>query len=230
MSKKFVPEPTVMPVDRSNWAKQLGLNNFINAFYQFNDLQLFNDCRKVLIVGLGQGLERIVLKWRGYEITTLDIDETFQPDYVGSVHDLHMFKDGQFDAVIASHVLEHLAVPYLDSALGEIARVGRNAIIYLPVHGKHLQWRFMTGSRIIDLSLIIDLFNYFKKTNGLKPCYMENQHFWEIGIRGFRVKDMVKRFSNFFDIIRVYRNRDWLPSQNFVLVSKFNHRNRCDGT
>ncbi|MGP8320276.1 MAG: methyltransferase domain-containing protein [Methanosarcinaceae archaeon] len=132
MSKKFVPKPTVMPVDRSDWAKQLGLSNFINAFYQFNDLQLFNDCRKVLVIGLGQGLERIVLKWRGYEVTTLDIDETFQPDYVGSVHDLQMFKDGQFDAVIASHILEHLAVPYLDFALGEIARVGRNAIIYLP--------------------------------------------------------------------------------------------------
>ena len=226
MNRNPVFEPTVMPVDRAKWVKQLGLFNFINTFYQLNDLQLFDDCRKVLIAGPGQGLETVVLKWRGYEVTTFDIDETFQPDHVGSIHDLHIFENGQFDAVIASHILEHLSIAYLDKAIYEIARVGRNAIIYLPVHGKHLQWRFMTGARVIDISFIIDIFNYFKKTDGLEPRYMENQHFWEIGMRGFRVKDLTKRFSNFFEILRVYRNKDWLPSQNFVLMSKLNHKNK----
>jgi len=215
-----IPIPSVMPVDRKAWFKQLNLSNFVNTYYQYRDLQLCKDCKKVLIVGPGQGLDTLVLKWRGYDVTTLDIDDTFKPDYVGSVHALNMFMTGQFDAVIASHVLEHLAEPYLDIALQEIARVGQYAIIYLPVHGLHIQFRFKSNFKEIDLPVVFNIFNYFEKPSGIEPCYMENQHFWEIGMRGYRVKDIIKRMSRFFDVISVYRNKDWLISQNFVLKSK----------
>ena len=220
MKQNKVPPPAEMPVDRKAWLGQLNLSNFINTYYQYRDLQHCERCQKVLVVGPGQGLDSLVLKWRGYEITTLDIDEFFNPDYIGSVHDLSMFEDEQFDAVIASHVLEHLAEPYLDSALGEIARVGRYALIYLPVHGRHIQIRFLPGFKDIDLSIILDIFDYFKKPDGITPSYMSGQHFWEIGMRGFRVKDMKRRMSQFFSIISAYRNRDWLPSYNFILKSK----------
>lgn len=222
MKSTRIPKPTLMPVDREAWAKQLHLSNFVNTYYQYRDLQLCQECKSILIVGPGQGLDTEVLKWRGYEITTLDIDETFRPNYVGSVHEMNMFADGQFDVIIASHVLEHLAEPYLDASLSEISRVGRYAIIYLPVHGRHVQLRFIPGFKDLDISLIVDIFNYFKKPDGITPRYMANQHFWEIGMRGFRVKDMRKRMSQFFDIICVYRNRDWVPSYNFVLRSKVN--------
>jgi SAM-dependent methyltransferase len=214
------PEPTVMPVDREEWFAQLGLSNFVNTYYQFRDLQGFGDCKKVLIIGPGQGLDAAVLAWRKYEVTTVDIDETFRPDAVGSAHDLSMFRDKQFDSVIASHVLEHMAEPFLDRALHEIARVGRYALVYLPVHGVHVQCRFSTNYRAMDFSLIVDLFNYFKKTDGLTSRYMSNQHFWEVGIRGYRTKDLVRRMEPMFEIMSVYRNRDWIPSQNFVLRSK----------
>jgi hypothetical protein len=215
-----IPKPAVMPIDRDAWAKQLHLSNFINAYYQYRDVQSLDLCRKLLIVGPGQGLDAAVFKWRGYEVTTLDIDDAFRPDIVGSVHDMNMFSDKQFDAVIASHVLEHFAEPYLDRALQEIARVGRHAIIYLPVHGRHVQFRVKPGFKDLDLSLIINIFNFFEKPDGIAPRYMENQHFWEIGMRGYRVRDMIRRMSLFFEVMNVYRNKDWLPSQNFVLRSR----------
>lgn len=215
-----VPAPAVMPIDRKVWAGELNLSNFINTYHQLRDLRLCVDVRKVLIIGPGQGLDTCVLKWQGYEVVTLDIDDTFKPDVMGSVHDMSMFGDGQFDAVIASHVLEHLAEPYLDTALKEIARVGYNALIYLPVHGRHMQMRFIPGFKGIDLSLVFDIFNYFKKPDGVTPRYMADQHFWEVGMRGYTVKALEKRMSRFFEIISVYRNRDWLPSQNFVLRAK----------
>jgi hypothetical protein len=49
---------------------------------------------------------------------------------------------------------------------------------------------------------------------------MDRQHFWEVGMRGFRVRDLCRRFSAHFEIIKHYRNRDWLPSYNFVLKSR----------
>ena len=206
-----------MSLDRGIWAKQLNLCNFVNAYCQYRDLQRFKNCKRVLIVGPGQGLDKEILKWRGYDVTTFDIDETFQPDHIGSVHEMPMFLNRQFDVVIASHVLEHLAEPYLDVALKEMARVGENALIYLPVHGRHIQLRLIPGFGGFDLSFIFDLFNYFEKPDGVTKRYMSGEHYWEIGMRGYRVADVARRMSAHFEVIDSYRNKDWLPSHNFVL-------------
>jgi hypothetical protein len=213
------PEPAPMPVDREKWFRELNLSNFVNAYYQYRDLQSIGNCNNVLIVGPGQGLETQVLRWRGYRVTTFDIDDTFLPDYVGSVHDLSRFSNKEFDAVIASHVLEHLPVPYLDQSLRELARVARFALVYLPIHGRHFHARVMPGVKGIDLSLFLDCFNPLIKPDGVTPRYMAKQHFWEIGMRGYRIKDVVRRMSQFFRVISVYRNKDWNGSQNFILES-----------
>ncbi len=217
---RSVPPPTVMPVDRVRWAGELPLSTFVNAHYQYRDLQTLGSCRRVLVVGPGQGLVPALLRWRGYAVTTLDIDPVLDPDQVGSVHNMAMFADGQFDVVIASHVLEHFAVPYLDPALAEIARVGRHALIYLPVHGRHTALRFMPGFKNLDFSLVMDLYNYFSRPDGVSARYMEGHHFWEVGMRGFRVRDLLNRLQRNFKVLAHYRNRDWLPSYNFVLRSQ----------
>ncbi|HYC48812.1 MAG TPA: class I SAM-dependent methyltransferase [Burkholderiales bacterium] len=217
-----LPMPAPMPVDREQWFRQLSLSNFVNSYYQFRDLQLVPQCRRVLIIGPGQGLDTAVLRWRGYDVRTFDIDETFNPDFVGSVDDLGRFGFQAFDAVIASHVLEHLPLPYLDRALSEIARVGRYALVYLPVHGRHACVRLIPGLRGIDVSLILDFFNYLHRPDGLSPRYMAGQHYWEVGMRGFRVKDLRRRMEKHFQLISDYRNKDWLPSYNFVMRSRAN--------
>ena len=219
---KDIPSPSVMPVDRETWAGELHLSNFVNTYYQYRDLRLCGDMKKLLIIGPGQGLDTQVLKWREYEVTTFDIDKTFNPDVVGSVHDLSMFDDGCFDVVIASHVLEHLAVPYLDCCLSELARVGKYCLIYLPVSGRHFQFRLKMNLKGIDLSCVFDLFNYFHRPDGVTPRYCQGQHYWEIGMMGFRVKDLVRRFKKEFEVIQHYRNRDWNQSYNFILESNRN--------
>lgn len=215
-----IPAPSIMPIDRNEWAGQLHLSNFVNTYCQYRDLQLCGDVKKVLIIGPGQGLDTQVLKWRKYEVTTLDIDETFNPDVIGSVHDLTMFDDGSFDVVIASHVLEHLAVPYLDCCLLELARVGGYCLVYLPVAGRHFQLRLKMDLKGIDLSFILDLYKYFHRPDGITPRYCSGQHYWEVGMRGFWVTDLVRRFEKHFEVVTHYRNRDWNPSYNFVLRSK----------
>lgn len=215
-----VPAPTVMPVDRSEWSRQLNLSNFVNTYYQYRDLQSCGSGRKVLIIGSGQGLDTVVLRWRGYDVTRFDIDETFQPEVVGSVHDMSVFPSNAFDVVIASHVLEHLAEAYLDAALREIARVGRYALIYLPVAGRHGLLKFVAGVRNLEGSVIWDIFNYLHKPDGKTAALCARQHFWEVGYRGFRRRDVRARLQQHFEIITDYRNYDWLPSYNFVLRSR----------
>lgn len=209
-----------MPLDRVAWKAQLHLSNFTNSYYQYRDVRRCGDARKLLIVGPGQGLDTMVFRWRGYEVTTLDIDDTFSPDVIASVHQLDMFDAAAFDVVIASHVLEHLPVAYLDRAISELARVGRFALVYLPVAGRHAQLRLIPGFRYLDVSLIVDLFNYFSRPDGVRSTYGQGQHFWEIGRPGFTPRAVRRRLSVAFDVIDAYRNRDWTPSYNFVLRSR----------
>ena len=207
-----------MPVDREKWFRELNLSNFVNSYYQYRDLQSLANCNNVLIVGPGQGLDTQVLRWRGYRVTTFDIDDAFLPDHIGSVHDLGRFSNKEFDAVIASHVLEHLPEPYLDQSLRELARVSRFALVYLPIHGRHFHLRVARIQRNRPFAFL-DFFNPLIKPDGVTPRYMANQHFWEVGMRGYRIRDLVRRMSRFFRVISVYRNKDWNGSQNIVLES-----------
>lgn len=216
-----IPVPGVMSIDREKWKKELHLSNFINTAYVFNDILTYAcNVHSILLIGPGQGLDKVVLNWRGYKITTFDIDKVFEPDYLGSVHDLSVFHDKQFDAVVVSHVLEHIAADYLDKALSEIARVATYALIYLPVAGRHFQLRLKLDIKAIDISGILDAFNWFHKPEGRIAHYASGQHFWEVGMRGFTKRDISKLISKQFEIINTYRNKDWNPSINFVLKAK----------
>jgi len=212
----------IMPVDRDEWFKKIGLSNFANAYYQFRDISTYcENTNKVLEVGPGQGLTSQLLRWKGYEVTTLDVDDTFHPDVVGSVHDLSRFTDGAFDVAIVSHVLEHIPISMLAQSLAELSRVAKYALIYLPVAGnRHSQVRVIPGFRGLDISFIFDIFNYFRKPTGEEAIFCQGQHYWEIGYRGFRVGDTLRRFEPFYDVLNHYRNKDWNPSYNFVLKSK----------
>ena len=174
-----------MPLDREEWAKQLNLSNFVNSYYQYRDLQLCAGNR-VLVVGPGQGLDVEIFRWRKYQVTTFDIDETFKPDFLGSVHEMKMFANAQFDVVIASHVLEHLPVSYLEAAIAELARVAHYAIIYLPVAGRHGQLRFNLGAQNIAVSFCWDIFNYFKKLRKrLNRCCRKTTNYQSIFLSYF---------------------------------------------
>lgn len=208
-----------MPVDREVWARQLGLCNFINSYYQLRDLMSLPNVKRVLVIGPGQGLDPVIQRWRGFDVTTFDIDSTFSPDVLGSVHDMPMFADGEFDVAIASHVLEHLPLDHLDTALAEIARVARHALIYLPVNGLSLQLRLSSNFRDMDWSRIVDVRKWWRRPDPAVPRYMSGQHYWEIGLHGCSRKEIQARIARQFDVRQAYRNQDWRPSMNFVLTS-----------
>ena len=87
------------------------------------------------------------------------------------------------------------------------------------VAGRHFQLRLKMDLKGIDLSLIFDLFNYLHRPDGLSARYCQGQHYWEQGMRGFTARALRSRFSSNFHVLRGDRNRDWLPSYNWILRS-----------
>jgi len=209
-----------MPVDREAWRKELHLSTFVNTAYQYRDVQSLNTGNRLLIIGPGQGLEAAVFRWRKYEVTTLDIDTVFEPDVVSSCHDMKMFDDRHFDVAIVSHVLEHLPIELLKAALAEIARVARHALVYLPIAGRHCTVRAIPGVLGIDVGLTVDVAPFWQKPDPRNPRYCGGQHYWEIGLRGFRWRDVKRMLSEQFVVLQDYRNKDWPVSGNFVLKSR----------
>src|SRR5512138_2886992 len=214
-----VPAPRPMPVDAEAYSRALSLSGFINAYYQLRDVLSYRP-RRVLVVGVGVGLEPLLLREKfGVEVTTYDVDARFGPDVVGSVHDMHAFGDGQFDVVVASHVLEHLPFDYFDRCVDELARVARHAVVYLPYGGRHLELKITWAQRVREWALRLHL-PPLRRIAGDRPELQEGHHYWEAGYPGFSVASLTRRLSRRFTIDRRYHNRDWTYSLNFLLTSR----------
>jgi hypothetical protein len=215
-----IPEPTTMPVDKAAWLSQLHISNFHNAFYEYRDVQSCTQGKKILIVGPGQGLEVTVFKSRGYDVTTFDIDSAFNPDHLGSVHDMNCFKDKQFDVVIASHVLEHMSFNYFDTALKELARVANYALIYLPYAGRHIDLGLVLYQGSRERHLRINIEPFWRKPSLTEARFASGQHFWEIGVKGCTKAIIRKALDVRFEVLNAYQNPHWMVSMNYVLRSR----------
>ena len=69
------------------------------------------------LLNIGAGPVPPPAEYPGWHITTLDIDETVHPDLCMDARDLATLEPGQYDAVYASHVLEHFAEHEVDAVL-----------------------------------------------------------------------------------------------------------------
>jgi hypothetical protein len=217
-NRENAPRVHPMPVDAQKYAQNISVVNFINAYAQVRDILNYG-ARSVLIVGIGVGLESIILRHKyNIEVCTLDIDPGFKPDIVGSVHKMDMFKDQQFDVVVASHILEHLPFSLFDQSLSELSRVARHAIIYLPYGGRHLEWKFSYCQRVREYALRLHI-PLMLMTDGESLVLQEGYHYWECGIPGFSVSKITSLLAKHFQIDNRYHNKEWKYSINFCLTS-----------
>jgi Methyltransferase domain len=214
------PRPEKMPVDMAAWSRQLHASNFANAYAQYRDVVEIGNVSRILIIGPGQGLDRAIFIWRGFEVVTFDIDDRLSPDVIGSAHDLSMFPNKSFDVVIASHVLEHLPPAYLDTAVSELARVAHHALVYLPFPPRITSVRTTPGFKGWDWIFAIHLFNPLIRPDPNRPRFSAGQHYWEVGRPGYSRRQVAARLRRAFDVRSVYRNPDWPVSINFVLTAR----------
>src|SRR6266404_9387668 len=135
--------PVQVGTDHYGPANYDALHRWISYWYQ---MQAIVRCRPstVLEIGIGSGVLNRYLRDRlGLEVTTVDFDESLQPDRVGDVRELDsIVQQNSFDVVVAFQVLEHLPFSDFIPALRQLANASRGSVVLsLPHYGYDCQLR-----------------------------------------------------------------------------------------
>lgn len=149
-----------------------------------------------LEIGPGSGIVTRTLREHGVDVTTVDIDPRLGVDRVGAVTSLPC-TDGEFDVVLCSQVLEHVPWSQFSAALAELARVARRRVVVsLPQSGRGIRLHLeLTPHR--PLSLVL-------RTPARGTITFDGQHYWEVGVRGSRARDVRREIRRHFSIDREY--------------------------
>jgi len=188
------------------------LERWVSYWHQISEVLALKP-KRVLEIGIGNGLVTHYLRKEGVDVVTADVDARLKPDVVADVTDLRMFKSGSFDLVMCCEVLEHLPFVQFDKALGEIHRVARQrSIISLPHFG--LTFAFSLYLPVIG----------WKKFSAKFPFPMKHvfngEHYWEIGKRGYPlglIRHHIQKAG--FDIAKSY-NVFENPYHRFFILKK----------
>jgi ubiquinone/menaquinone biosynthesis C-methylase UbiE len=149
---------------------------------------------------------------RNIQVTTLDIDESVEPDIVGSVTKMPV-EDARYDLVLCSQVLEHIPFDEFSVALREIHRASKKYVVLSLPH-----WGYSFGF-FLKVPLLKQ-FEFLWKLSGIKSHYFDGEHYWEIGKRGYplsRIKDEIER-AGF--IIKKDYIRPMSPFHHFFVLEK----------
>ncbi|MFX0186794.1 MAG: class I SAM-dependent methyltransferase [Candidatus Hodarchaeota archaeon] len=173
----------------------------------------------ILEIGPGNGLVSDILKKIGYNVKTLDIDESLCPDYNMDIRDMTFLnlKD-EFDLVIASQIFEHIKYEEFLSVINRCSLFTKILIITLPhtnlnsyffsidVNFPLLHQRnFKFGFKIYRKKVFHDLSTW--------RYDIDNRHYWVIGKKGYPLKKIKK------DIVK----NGWLIQDNFFNLKNPKH-------
>ena len=174
-----------------------------------------SDAKSILEIGTGSNVVASYLRADGVGIVTLDIEKELRPDVVGSVLQLP-FDDNAFDTVMCCQVLEHLPYDQFAQCLTEIRRVcsGR-LILSLP-------------DKTPGISILLRVPNFLFWHGGIflpwavrEPIRKVDEHFWEIGRRGYPARRISKDICDAgFDVERTYRVPEYPYHHFFIADSK----------
>lgn len=158
----------------------------------------------ILEIGKGTGTLESIMEREGFKYTTIDIDKSLSPDYVGDITKLP-FKDNSFDTVCAFEVLEHIPFDEFPHAIKEMNRVAKKfVIISLPYaciyFGFAFQFFYMKKFEKLFKFLHLKAFepNYI---NLALPLFFLNKqgmikaHAWEMGRNNYpvsRIKNIIR--------------------------------------
>jgi 2-polyprenyl-3-methyl-5-hydroxy-6-metoxy-1,4-benzoquinol methylase len=193
------------------WNSTNSFWNFVSYYYQIKEI-CYTNPKNILEIGVGGKLISSHLKNAGFAVKTLDINDDFNPDYVGDLRQDLPFKSNSFDTVCTFEVLEHLEFKYFEKVLVELKRVSKKyVVISLPIKKNVLFFHFRSFGKYLSFYLKVPfIFDFF-----CKKC---KSHFWEINFE-ISLKEIKSVLGNHFIIVRSYRS-NFNPYHYFFVLEK----------
>jgi hypothetical protein len=145
--------------------------------------------KRVLVVGVGDGVVPKYLADQGLAVDTLDFDPGLKPTIVGDVRTIAFKGNAKYDLVLCCQVLEHLPFQDFEVALLNLLNASSRLIISLPyshVLLARLEFRFPVFGHA---KLLLAVPRFWKKWR------FDGQHYWELGTRGFGITHFRRRLG-----------------------------------
>jgi len=203
-------------------------NLWVDFWYQLSYIKQTRP-RSILEVGKGSGTLETMLEMRGFEYTSLDIDNELLPDVVGNVLDMP-FKDNSFDTVCAFQVLEHLPFNKFNLCLKEMHRVSKKyVVISLP----YACFYVSLGFQLFYARFLTSVFKLFH-LKPFEPSYINlsipffflnklglpKSHYWEIGRKNTSLQFIKKQFKKSeLNLVGEY-DRIFYPYHRYFILKK----------
>jgi len=170
-------------------------NSFWHQLDEINKLHP----ERVLEIGPGPGLFKSIAGALGIFVETLDLSPDLQPDFVASATTLP-FADSSHDVVCAFQMLEH--IPYEESlqAFSEMARVARKQVV-ISLPDAQILWRY----RVHLPAFGAIVFSFPRPQLKLPVLQKNDEHYWEINVRGYPLDRITKDFSKLMPLTKTYR-------------------------
>jgi hypothetical protein len=169
-----------------------------NSYWHQVDETLAFHPETALIVGAGDNLVGKILETYGVRISTLDTDESLNPDFHGNITDADAILHGQrFDVALCCQVLEHLPFDLFAAALQKLSAAAPHVILSLPyVAGKY-------GFEI-RLPPNIHVAKYFYVQKLFKTWQPSGEHLWEVGYKGFSRQKITRIIQHCFTVEKIF--------------------------
>ncbi|HNV97635.1 MAG TPA: methyltransferase domain-containing protein [bacterium] len=157
------------------------------------------ESKSIIEIGVGSGVFSEYLKKRGFNILTLDIDDSLEPDMVCDISSQHI-NSIYSDVVCAFQVLEHIDLKNIEVAFDNICKMSkRNIIISLPQNVFSFKFYFKIPL-FKPLKLLLTIPKFKENT-----FFQKNGHYWEIGNKKTSKKWLINNFKKRgFELIKDY--------------------------
>lgn len=193
--------------------KYFGLEQLCSIVHQLHDITQMNP-KSFIEIGIGNGFTSAILQRSGIEGTTVDINESLEPDICAPISEIkkHLSEDKKFDLVICCEVLEHIPFDEFIENIKTFRSLSSRLYLSLPSYKPSFGI-----SGFIRLPKFRKLFGIFVDVPRKKT--LEKEHFWELGSsKETSKKALQKILSEYYPSVVVKRHA--LKPNHFAFIAE----------
>jgi 2-polyprenyl-3-methyl-5-hydroxy-6-metoxy-1,4-benzoquinol methylase len=212
--KKIIPQ---VGVEHYEFKKYISKRRWISFYHQIDEIISVRGVNSILEIGVGSGILGTVLKRLNYLYESIDIDVKLHPDHIGSVLKMP-FPDKIYDIIGCFEVLEHLPFEQFETALSELFRVSRKAVI-LSLPNARKMWEYAIYIPKIGCKKILVPRPFSKE----KEAIFDGEHYWGLNKKGYsvsRIIETVRCIAQKYNFTLIKEYRVWENPYHHFFVLK----------